>query len=75
MVEEIIGGIKYRFDEDNLTAEVIELKDDIRLDNKKLTAEQLMKAVFNGYEGDIVIPETVVFNEHTYRVTDRKSVV
>ena len=45
---EIIDGIKYRLDEDKLTAEV----------------SQMM-----GYKGDIIIPETVVFNEVTYRVT------
>ena len=45
---EIIDGIKYRLDEDELTAEV----------------RQMM-----GYKGDIIIPETVVFNEATYRVT------
>ena len=45
---EIIDGIKYRLDEDKLTAEV----------------SQMM-----GYKGDIIIPETVVFNEATYRVT------
>ena len=48
MKEQIINGIKYRLDEDNLTAEVMENE---------------------GYEGDIIIPETVVFNERTYRVT------
>ena len=69
MIGEIINGINYRLDEENLTAVVIELKEDFRLADKNLTAEQLMKAVFNGYEGDIIIPETVVFDEHTYRVT------
>ena len=48
MIGEIINGINYRLDEENLTAEVI----------KK-----------DGYKGDIIIPETVVFNERTYRVT------
>ena len=45
---EIIDGIKYRLNEDKLTAEV----------------RQMM-----GYKGDIIIPETIVFNEATYRVT------
>ena len=49
MKEEIINGINYRLDEDNLTAEVI----------KKCGL----------YKGNIIIPETVVFNERTYRVT------
>ena len=49
MIEQIINGINYRFDEDNLTAEVIKMK--------------------NGYDGDIIIPETVVFNEASYLVT------
>jgi hypothetical protein len=37
-----------------------------RLDEKTLTAEVIQK---DGYKGDIIIPETVVFNERTYRVT------
>ena len=49
MIDKIIKGIKYRLDEENLTAEVIEKR--------------------NGYEGDIIIPETVVFNKVAYRVT------
>ena len=49
MIEEIINGINYRLDNDNLTAEVTEKS--------------------GGYEGAIVIPETVVFNDVTYRVT------
>lgn len=65
MMEEVFNGIKYQLDEDNMTAEVIQLKDDIQLDDEKLAIEQL----FNGYEGDIIIPEAVVFDEHTYRVT------
>lgn len=69
MKEEVINGIKYRLDEEILTAEVIELKDDLELDETKMTAEKLMKMIFNGYEGDVIIPETVVFNERTYRVT------
>ena len=72
MTKEIIDGIKYLLDEDNLTAEVIELKEDFRLDDETLIAVQLiqlMKEGFNGYKGDIIIPETVVFNERTYRVT------
>ena len=69
MKEEIINGIKYHLDEETLTAEVIELKDAFEHDETKLTAEKLMKMIFNGYEGDIIIPETVVFNERTYRVT------
>ena len=68
MKEEIIDGIRYRLDENNLTAEVIELKDDIQLDGEKLTVKQLMKAIFNGYKGDIIIPETVMFNKLSYRV-------
>ena len=69
MIKEIINGIKYRLDEETKTSEVVELKDDIQLDDENLTAKQLMKAMFNGYKGDIIIPETVVFNERTYRVT------
>ena len=38
-----------------------------RLDEETKTAEVIKKE--NGYEGDITIPETVVFNERTYRVT------
>lgn len=38
-----------------------------RLDNDNLTAEVTEKS--GGYEGAIVIPETVVFNDVTYRVT------
>ena len=68
MKEEIIDGIRYRLDENNLTAEVIELKNDIQLDGEKLTVKQLMKAIFNGYKGDIIIPETVMFNKLSYRV-------
>ena len=37
-----------------------------RLDEDNLTAEVMEK---EGYEGDIIIPETVVFNTATYRVT------
>ena len=48
MIDKTIKGIKYRLDEDNLTAEVIQKK---------------------GYEGDIIIPETVVFQKVAYRVT------
>lgn len=48
MIEKIIKGIKYRLDEENLTAEVIQKK---------------------GYEGDIIIPETVVLKKVAYRVT------
>lgn len=48
MIEKSIKGIKYRLDEKNLTAEVIQEE---------------------GYEGDIIIPETVVFNKVAYRVT------
>ncbi len=69
MIKKIINGIKYRLDEETKTAEVVELKDDIQLDDENLTAKQLMKAMFNGYKGDIIIPETVMFNERTYRVT------
>ena len=38
-----------------------------RLDEDNLTAEVIRKS--GGYEGDIAIPETVVFDERTYRVT------
>ena len=69
MKEEIINGIKYRLDEETLTAEVIELKDALELDETKLTAKKLMKMIFNGYKGDIIIPETVEFKGVTYRVT------
>ena len=69
MIEEIIDGIKYRLDEEYLTAEVIEKKDALEIDETKLTAEKLLKMIFNGYKGDIIIPETVVFNGLTYRVT------
>ena len=48
MIEKTIKGIKYRLDEENLTAEVIQKK---------------------GYEGDIIIPETVVLKKVAYRVT------
>lgn len=37
-----------------------------RLDEDNLTAEVIKKE--NGYNGDIIIPETVVFNEVTYRI-------
>lgn len=69
MKKEVINGIKYRLDEDNMTAEVIQLKYDIPLAEEKFTTKQLIKAIFNGYEGDIIIPEAVVFDEHTYCVT------
>lgn len=68
MRKEIIDGINYRLNEDNLTAEVIELKYDTQLDDEKLNVKQLMKAIFNGYKGDIIIPETVMFNKLSYRV-------
>ena len=48
MIIEIIDGIKYRLNEDKLTAAVWQM---------------------TGYKGDIIIPETIVFNEATYRVT------
>ena len=38
-----------------------------RLDEETLTAEVIKQE--NGYEGDIIIPETVVFQEVAYRVT------
>lgn len=69
MKGEVINGIKYRLDEENLTAEVIELKDDLECDETRLTADKFMKMIFNGYEGDVIIPDTVVFNENSYRVT------
>lgn len=37
-----------------------------RLDEDNLTTEVMEN---EGYEGDIIIPETVVFNTATYRVT------
>ena len=49
MIEKIIKGIKYRLDEETMTAEVI--------------------AKRNGYEGDIIIPETVVSNRASFLVT------
>ena len=49
MVEKIIKGIKYRLNEETMTAEVI--------------------AKRNGYEGDIIIPETVVSNRASFLVT------
>ena len=49
MLEKIIKGIKYRLDEETMTAEVI--------------------AKRNGYEGDIIIPETVVSNRASFLVT------
>ena len=68
MKEEVINRIKYRLDEDNLNAEVIELKERLKND-EKLSAKELMEMLFNGYEGDIIIPETVEYKGHTYRVT------
>ncbi|MBR5238070.1 MAG: leucine-rich repeat domain-containing protein [Paludibacteraceae bacterium] len=75
-MEKEINGINYRLNEDNLTAEVIELRDDLRLDGTESDAEKLIKKLkkiiengYNGYNGDIIIPEAVVFNERTYRVT------
>ena len=38
-----------------------------RLNEETKTAEVINKS--NGYEGDIIIPATVVFDEYTYRVT------
>ena len=49
MIETIINDIKYRLDEETMTAEVI--------------------AKRNGYEGDIIIPETVVSNRASFLVT------
>ena len=49
MIDKSIKGVKYRLNEETLTAEVIKQE--------------------NGYEGDIIIPETVVFQEVAYRVT------
>ena len=49
MIEQIINNIKYRLDEETMTAEVI--------------------AKRNGYEGDIIIPETVVSNRTSFLVT------
>ena len=46
--------------------EKIEIKGiNYRLNEETLTAEVIEK----GYEGDIIIPETVVFQEVAYRVT------
>ena len=46
--------------------EKIEIKGiNYRLNEETLTAEVIAEKV---YEGDIIIPETVVFNELTYRV-------
>ena len=48
--------------------EKIEIKGiDYRLNEETLTAEVIEQE--NGYEGDIIIPETVVFQEVAYRVT------
>ena len=68
-MENIIDGIKYRLDDDNMTAEVIEKRDAFEIDETKLTAEKIFKMIYNGYRGDIIIPETVECNGHTYRVT------
>ena len=38
-----------------------------RLNGWTKTAEVIKKS--NGYKGDVIIPEAVVFNERTYRVT------
>ena len=38
-----------------------------RLNEETKTAEVINKS--DGYEGDIIIPATVVFDEYTYRVT------
>ena len=48
MKEQIINGINYRLDEENLTAEVIQM---------------------DGYKGDIIVPETIVHESVSYRVT------
>ena len=69
MIKKVIDGIKYRLNEETLTAEVIALKEDFKLVDGRLVAQNFMKAIFNGYEGDIIVPETVVFEEKTYRVT------
>ena len=68
MKEEVINRIKYRLDEDNLNAEVIELKEKLKID-EKLPAKKLMEMLFNGYKGDIIIPEAVEYKGYTYRVT------
>ena len=59
MMENIIDGIKYRLDDDNMTAEVIEKRDAFEIDETKLTAKKLLKMIYNGYKGDIIIPKTV----------------
>ena len=69
MKKQIINGINYRLNEETLTAEVIALKEDFKLVDGRLVAQNFRKAIFNGYEGDIIVPETVVFEEKTYRVT------
>ena len=45
MKEDVINGIKYCLDEDNLTAEVIDLREDFKLDETKLTAEKIFKMI------------------------------
>ena len=54
MKEEIINGIKYRLNEDHLTAEVTYWG---------------LEDIQENYVGDIIIPETVEFNKVFYRVT------
>ena len=53
MIEVNINGVQYRLNGDNLTTEIIERRE----------------GIYNDYEGDIIIPETVVFNGVNYRVT------
>ena len=68
MIEEIINGIKYLLNEEILTAEVIQLKEDFKSDEDNFV-EQFLQEDNDGYKCDIIIPETVVFNERTYCVT------
>lgn len=55
MIKQIINGINYRLDEDNLTAEVAYLHVEDSSENR--------------HAGDIIIPETVDFNGVPYLVT------
>ncbi len=57
MKEEIIDVIRYRFDDDNMTAEVIERHE----------------GIWNDYKGDIIIPDSVVFKTTLWRRCFRSS--
>ena len=52
-MEKIINDINYRFEEEAQTAEVIKRRE----------------GIYNDYGDEIIIPETVVLNDVTYRVT------